>query len=163
MKLSTELEVRVLAMADRIDGLPVSRTPTEPTRTAPLLPNAFRPPATWLIGIRADSHLNSGKLKRSAIGVGGRQRRQVVRFLCRYHAALTPFTDRILDGLPVVVRMARLGPGNVDGHAVSGDHLKHVIDAVADVLGTDDGNPLVTWRGAAEKANGYGVRIELEV
>lgn len=64
--------------------------------------------------------------------------------------------------LPVVVTITREGPIR---RPLDGDGLqaagKHVRDAVADWLGTDDGNPAIRWEYAQIKAKEYGVLVEV--
>lgn len=166
MNLPPDLEASILAMPGvTVNGKPVSRgedcAGRTKSRRAGVHPSAFRPPAIWLIGVRTDSRVNHVPDKRTLIGMGGRQRREVVRQLCREHAALARFVDRLRDGEPVRVELTRLGPGRPDQHSLLGDSLKAVVDAIADVLATDDGNPLIQWSAAAERSDRYGVRVVL--
>jgi hypothetical protein len=63
--------------------------------------------------------------------------------------------------LPCVVTLTRLAPSS----GLDDDNLrasfKSVRDGIADALGIDDRNPLVTWAYGQERAKSYGVRIEM--
>ena len=67
---------------------------------------------------------------------------------------------RTPPALPVVVTIARVGRGTMDGDGLQAS-AKHVRDSVAAWLGCDDGDPRVTW--LYEQTRGpVGVRLTAE-
>lgn len=64
---------------------------------------------------------------------------------------------------PVRVLMVRIAPRKLDDDNLAGA-LKGVRDAVAQWLGLDDADPLVTWKCGQEKgkAGQHAVRLEME-
>lgn len=61
---------------------------------------------------------------------------------------------------PLVVTITRVGPRRLDDDNATGS-AKPVRDAVAAVLGVDDGDPRVTWK--VEQAKGpYATRVRIE-
>lgn len=62
--------------------------------------------------------------------------------------------------LPVVVTITRIGPRTLDDDNLRGS-AKFVRDAVAHMLGIDDGDAMVSWRYEQEKFKRYGVRIKI--
>ena len=63
--------------------------------------------------------------------------------------------------MPVAVILTRVAPRELDGDNLQGS-FKSIRDGVADYFGTDDRNPQIEWQYMQEKANDYGVRIEIK-
>lgn len=62
---------------------------------------------------------------------------------------------------PVTVTITRIAPRLLDDdNAIAG--CKNVRDGIADWLGRDDGDPLVSWRYCQEKGKEYAVRVRVE-
>ena len=61
---------------------------------------------------------------------------------------------------PLLVTITRIAPRRLDDDNATGS-AKHVRDAVAELLGVDDGSDAVTWRVEQEKGP-YGCRIRIE-
>ncbi len=63
--------------------------------------------------------------------------------------------------LPCVVTMTRVGPSNGldDDNLVSS--CKGVRDAIAEWLGVDDKSPLVIWKCAQRRAQGWAVAVSI--
>ena len=63
---------------------------------------------------------------------------------------------------PLVVTMTRLAPSS----GLDSDNLvssmKHVRDAIAKVIGIDDGDPRIDWR-VEQKRGSWGIEIRIEV
>ena len=64
--------------------------------------------------------------------------------------------------LPVVITIVRIGPRKLDDDNLA-SACKYVRDAIADVVGTDDGSPLYTWRYEQRVSSTvrYGVDVEI--
>jgi len=89
------------------------------------------------------------------------QARAVVsRCLGPHLRRLAPFADHYHAGRPLGVRLVRLGGRRLDRTANLGPALKAVEDAVALMLGADDGDP--RWQSEADQEPGgpAGVRVE---
>lgn len=97
------------------------------------------------------------------IGAAASVRPKVAAVLSKGLADLQPYADRCRDGLPVVVRMTRLGGRGLDTDGLAGS-LKYVRDTVALVLGTGDGpKGPVRWECHQQPGGPYGVLIDLRV
>lgn len=64
--------------------------------------------------------------------------------------------------LPCWVRLTRIGARKLDSGNLEAS-FKHVQDAVAELIGVDDGSDLITWRydQIVDRTAGYGVKIEI--
>lgn len=65
------------------------------------------------------------------------------------------------DGRPLVVTMTRLAQATLDTDNLPGA-MKSIRDGLADRIGINDNNPLVTWVCAQERQPGYAVRVKIE-
>lgn len=65
-------------------------------------------------------------------------------------------------GLPVKVRIVRIGPRRLDRDGAI-TSMKHVIDGVADWLGCDDGDPRIEWDYAQERGKPKEFAVKIEV
>jgi hypothetical protein len=64
---------------------------------------------------------------------------------------------------PVVVTLTRLSAGTLDAHDNLPSAFKHVVDALAQWLGIDDGDPSVRWIYAQQKAKPHTHQIIVEI
>ena len=97
------------------------------------------------------------------IGAAASVRPKVAAVLSKGLADLQPYADRCRDGLPVVVRMTRLGGRGLDTDGLAGS-LKYVRDTVALVLGTEDGpRGPIRWEYDQRPGGPYGVMVELRL
>lgn len=141
-------------------------TPT-PERSAKkvkreLLPAAFVQPATWLVPVYCYAGDNARGFKKQ-IGRAGHERRPVYHTLARQLRALAPFADAAQAGRTVRITLTRIGGNKMDAANVVAA-LKYVQDAVADLLGVDDGKECLDWEyGQAPGRRKHGVRIQLEL
>ena len=125
------------------------------------LPSCRVKPGVYLVGVKTYSITNS-RDTRAAIGRKGHQKAAVFAVLGRWHADLIAFADEgIHAGKPLTVKLVRLAPRIMDDDNVQAS-LKYLRDAVADVLGSRDNNPLIHWQYGQEKSQRVGVRIELQ-
>jgi hypothetical protein len=153
-------------MADWLAAQQSAKHPagTKPKRrTKPLLvPECFVPPATWLIPVEVYSITNSRDIK-AAIGRKGHQRRKVMHAMGKHHAALVFFADQgVHRNIPIRVTMTKLGGRPMDDDNLPAA-LKHIRDAIADLLAIDDGSPLLKWVPQAAADERVGVKVELEL
>lgn len=147
------------------DGVATSATPrpTGPTRKKDLAINVFAPPGTWVIGVETVSIANSTKIK-EGIGRKAKQKKVVFLALGRWHLNLAEFADRGIHAKkarPIVVKLCRLGGSTMDDDNLPSS-MKYIRDAIADMLGSDDANPLISWFYSQEKHDKVGVRITIE-
>lgn len=68
-----------------------------------------------------------------------------------FNAEWTVLAGRVQISTPCTVRLMRIGAQEMDSDNLAGS-FKHVRDAVARMIGIDDGSPLLTWR--------YGQRVD---
>lgn len=70
---------------------------------------------------------------------------------------------RRVIALPCTVRLVRIGPRRLDPDNLAGS-FKHCQDAIAAVIGIDDGDERIKWEYAQEPAGKrvYQVRIEIQ-
>ena len=133
---------------------------TAPARRAPrkapqraVAPVAALPPGAVVVtidGLRLVNPLNNRKHWRT-VSKRGRDEKAAVALALR---------GRTPPALPVVVTIARVGRGTMDGDGLQAS-AKHVRDSVAAWLGCDDGDPRVTW--LYEQTRGpVGVRLTAE-
>jgi hypothetical protein len=64
--------------------------------------------------------------------------------------------------LPCVVHLTRIGAQKLDPDNLASS-FKHVQDAVASLIGIDDGSEMITWRydQIVDRLAGYGIKIEI--
>ncbi len=158
MKLSPELEAKVLALA----GLQASPLPA----TKRVKPDLIAPAFESLVGgvvftvpvyVVAGDNARGAKAK---IGRAGHERRATGEQLARHLRELAPLADAAQAGRPVRCRLVRLG-GEMDTDGLAGA-LKYTRDCVALFLGVGDGpRGPIRWEYAQEKSKAFGVRIEL--
>lgn len=77
--------------------------------------------------------------------------------------ALAGFHMLAEEGKPLTVSLTRVSPGTLDGDNLQGA-LKHVRDQIAEMLGVDDRDPVVTWRYEQRKGKRgeYAVEVRIE-
>ena len=68
----------------------------------------------------------------------------------------------VAPGLPVTITMTRISTGTLDGDNLQSG-CKAARDGIADWLGADDGDPLVTWVYAQQKGKRaeYGLIVRV--
>lgn len=158
MKLPPELERKCLELAGQTPGARLSepRTDEKPS----LVTAAFLPPATWILPIVTVSEINhrdwrsrSGRTKKAKKIVSvefGRHLDWLATFGVHYHT----------DG-KIVAKFTRLGVKKLDAANLPSS-LKAVEDAVAFMIGADDGDPRWVAEFDQEIGDVVGVRIELK-
>lgn len=62
---------------------------------------------------------------------------------------------------PCAVHLVRMAPGTLDAHDNLPGSMKHIVDAIADIAGVDDGDPRWTFTYGQEKSKQYGVKIKI--
>lgn len=134
------------------------------------VPEQFTPPAepgfpmvvTLPIKTMSEANRTVWQQKSSRI----RSARGIVsKFFGRNMRHLLPFAEAYHGGRTVYVTLTRIGGPKLDALANLGASLKGVEDAVALMLGADDGCPLFRSRAEQEPKIGgpCGVRIELSL
>jgi hypothetical protein len=85
-----------------------------------------------------------------------RAHRQAVHWALRAEAILKGTTG------PLTITLTRIAPRSLDlDNAIGG--MKAARDGIADFLGRDDGDPLLTWKYGQDKAKGtYALRVRIE-
>lgn len=85
-----------------------------------------------------------------------RAHRQAVHWALRAQAMFKGTTG------PLTITLTRIAPRSVDSDNLQSG-CKAARDGVADWLGRDDGDPLLTWKYGQDKANGrYALRVRIE-
>lgn len=137
-------------------------TPAKPKpKRSELLPSAFRPPATWLIGLVTVSEANSTDGKRSMMGRIASQRRAISRAIGPHLRHLVPFVEAFHNGQRLTITLTRLAPRPLDQWDNLPRSLKAVLDSVCLIAGIDDGSELLTVEYRQEASQLMGVKIEL--
>jgi len=62
--------------------------------------------------------------------------------------------------LPCSIELTRIGIGRMDSDNLAGA-FKHVRDAIARLIGVDDGSDLIEWRYAQRASDGYSIEIRI--
>jgi hypothetical protein len=125
-----------------------------------LLSASYVPPGTWVLPIKTASEAN-GRDWRKRSNRTQQARRIVSRDLGKVLWLVPQFGERLhLRKQPLVVRITRLGGRKLD-LANLGPALKATEDAVALMLGIDDGDPRWQVEFHQEPGGPYGVRLEL--
>jgi hypothetical protein len=118
------------------------------------------PPATWLIGIETKSEANL-RVTKSEISRKASQKKAICKVLGRNLRALVPFNEDFHTGKPIRVTITRIGGRTLDrGNLWRA--LKAAEDAVALMLGADDGSPLWQMDVAQQPGERIGLKIQLE-
>jgi hypothetical protein len=137
--------------------------PAKRPKPAEMAPFVYLEPATWVIPVRLESEMNR---RGSVKGQSARNRtvkNAVYRALGPYWKVWGPVGDRVRADLPCVIRAIRLGGTGLDTGGLWAS-MKFPEDAVANLLGCDDGWP--AWKRAfqvyQEPGRLWGLRIELQ-
>ena len=137
------------------ESAPANDEPAKPT----LLPSAFVPPNVWLVGVETRSESNKRTWQdRSRRTIAAR--RAVSALFGKTLSALAPFAEHYHAGGSLRIVFTRLAPTKLDRGNVS-VALKAVEDALALMLGADDGDARWLASYEQEKSDRYGVRIEM--
>jgi hypothetical protein len=121
----------------------------------------FAPPGTWVLPIVTASEANGREWRKRSNRTQNARRIVSREFGCRLDY-LAPFARHFHAGRPLSVRLTRLGGRKLDA-ANLGPALKATEDAVALMLGADDGDSRWCVEFHQEpQASLQGVRIELE-
>lgn len=157
MKLPPDLEARCLALAGQT---PEKSQPKVRREKPALVTPAHIPPHTWTVPIVTTTEVNDRNWKgRSARTHAAR--RAVSKVFGEHLAALVPFAEHYHQCRPLRIVFTRLGGRKCDRSNLP-TAIKAVEDALALMLGADDGDPC--WRPEFEQEPGsglVGVRIEL--
>lgn len=157
----------------RARGLIVSERSSSPTINAPqevpdedggevpLMASVHVPPGMWLVGVATRSETNQRDWRKRS-GRTQQVRRAVSRLFGASLRSLVPFAEHLHGGGVLRIVFTRLAPRSLDRGNISAT-LKAVEDALALMLGTDDGSP--QWLASYEQETSarYGVKIVLEV
>ena len=148
-------------------ALPAADAKPEPKEKVELLPSSFTVgpelnTVRFVVGVKTASEANqtewrkrshrTGVIRRAVAAVVGPYLRHVVQFAEAYHSRV-----------PVRVHVVRLGGRKLDKLANLGSSLKAAEDAVALILGADDGSPLWVVTCDQEPGGPYGVRVTLSL
>lgn len=120
----------------------------------------FVQPGTWLIPCEVPSLANDREWQTRS-RVAQAHRRAVSRAMGRTLPYLAPFAERYHSGGALVVKLTRLGGKALDRTANLPASLKYIEDAIALMVGADDG--AVNWLCECDQQAGgaCGVRVEL--
>jgi hypothetical protein len=165
----TEADIRAMVKAGMIKPADV---PAKPKRGRHNLcaesfeapPDGAAGPVSFVVPAYTVSETNvshSGKWKK--IGRTGQTRRAVSAVLGKYLRYLVPFAEAYHAGHVVRVHFERLGGTGLDAMANLGPALKAAEDAVALMLGANDGAANWVASCGQKPGGGYGVRITLAV
>jgi hypothetical protein len=139
--------------------IPVGTVPGPAKREAvELVAAAFAPPATWTVPL-ATANESNGRAWRARSRRAGEAWKAVRKAVdLRW---LAPIELHLRAGRPVAVRLVRLGGKRLDPLVNLPSALKGVEDALAYLLGVDDGSPL--WLPSCDQEPGgpMGVRVTL--
>lgn len=120
---------------------PAKAASRKPATSKRLLVEAmFAPPATWTIPVETASEANGRDWRKRSKRSDGAWR-AVSRAMGPELRALAAFAEAFHDGFPIRVQFTRIGGRRLDRSNLP-TALKAVEDAVAFMLGADDGSPL---------------------
>lgn len=125
-------------------------------------PGSFVGPVSFVVPVYTTSETNErDRHKKNARTVSIRT--AVSRTLGKYLKYLVPFAEAYHSGQTVRVLFKRLGGQGLDRMANLGPSMKAVEDALALMMGVDDGSP--KWKAACDQEPGgdYGVLIVLSL
>ena len=134
-----------------------------------LAPDSFTAPAdgspgpvSFVVGVKTVSESNTRGWHAKS-GRTGETRKAVCRMMGRHLRYLVPFAEAFHAGRTLRVTLRRLGGKKLDALANLGSALKAAEDAVALVLGADDG--AYNWKATAEQKPGgpMGILIILSL
>jgi hypothetical protein len=142
------------------EGAPVSAKARAKRAKAVLVAESFRDPGTWTVAVATASETNErSKWSRNSRTIAAR--RAVSRLMGATLAKLAPFAEHYHRGGTLSVLLVRLGGHRLDRSNLPAA-LKAVEDAVALMLGADDGDP--RWDADWQQEPGpgpVGVRVAL--
>lgn len=127
---------------------------------AELVTAKYISPGTWIVPVLTVSESNErGRWARAGRTIAART--AVSRTIGPWLPALASYSAHYHSGFPLRVVFTRLGGRKLDRSNLA-TALKAVEDALAMMMGADDGNP--KWQAEWEQEPGgkHGVRIELE-
>jgi hypothetical protein len=168
-------ELAAAGLVPPLESLPPAGQPAQSPAQSPackrpkveLLADAFTPPRSdcplsFVVGVQTACEANEEQWRRRSAR-SGVIRTAVSRVLGPRLAFLVPFAETYHRGDPVRVHFVRLGGRRLDRLANLGSSLKPVEDAVALMLGADDG--AAHWRATCDQEPGgpYGVRIVMSL
>lgn len=176
--MMTETELAALLAAGKVSvssskavnlpGLVPAPTPApEPKEKVELVESSFAvgpEPNTvrFVVGVKTASEVNLHEWRNRSKRTGV-IRRAVSAVVGPYLRHLVPFAEAYHNRLPVRVHMVRLGGRKLDKLANLGSSLKAAEDAIALMLGADDGSPL--WVPTCDQRPGgpYGIEVTLSL
>lgn len=168
MKVSTA-DIEKLIDQARQKGLKVSErgcnlSPLNPPAaveddTPTLLPSCHVPPNVWIVGVLTRSESNERKWQDKSNRTKA-ARAAVSKCFGKSLPSLAQFAEHYHAGGSLRIVFTRLAPKRLDRGNVS-TALKAVEDALALMLGADDGDARWLATYAQETSERYGVRIEL--
>lgn len=121
----------------------------------------MKPEAAGFVEVEIPIRIESEMNRRDHWGVR-RKRRQA-------HEEATYYTllgfGRVLQGIAqqprLAVTLTRLAPTRLDSDNLASG-FKFCRDAIANLLGIDDGDDRIDWRYRQERAHGYSARVRIE-
>lgn len=140
----------------------------EPKEKVELVASSFTPPTTYggpvtfVVGVKTASEVNLTEWRKRSNRTGV-IRRAVAAVVGPNLRHLVPIAEAFHGGVTVRVHMVRLGGRKLDKLANLGSALKAAEDAVALILGADDGSNL--WKATCDQEPGgpYGIRVTLSL
>jgi hypothetical protein len=134
--------------------------PGDPTPGRERLAEAsFTPPGAWVVPLRTASESNQRDWRAKSARTQA-ARRAVSKALGPHLRHLAAFADHFHSGGALGVTLTRIAPKRLDrGNAFAA--MKAVEDAVALMLGADDGDPRWRLDACQEVGPGYGVEVSL--
>ncbi len=151
---------RGLIVSDRGCAPLATTVESEPEPAKPLLlPSCHMPPSTWVVGVQTRSVANVSEWKKRSNHT--KQCREAVsKCFGPTLGTLALFAAHYHEGKSVHVTFTRLAPRRLDAGNVS-VALKAVEDALALLMGANDGDVRWLAKYEQEQSERYGVRIEM--
>lgn len=130
-------------------------------RKKELIPSMHVSPGTWLIGVETHSINLQLRSTRAGMKWKASQRMATMMIMGKNHAALVPFADHgIHAGQKITVDLVRLGGSGIDSDNLQGA-MKYIRDTIAEMLGTNDNNPLIEWTYGQQQNGKVGVKVKI--
>lgn len=162
-RISPEMEAAILALpGTTVNGRPVAVAAAKPEPVA-LIEATFRGSLeypVWEIPLETRSEANHRDWRRRSKRTDAAWR-AVSRALGKHLVYVATFANRYHSGHGIRVRITRIGGRKLDHSVNLPASMKAVEDAVAFMMGADDGSPLWHCDFEQEPGGAMGVRVEL--